>query len=522
MRTAIRLLLALTLMGWGLYAQASTITYFRATYSWIGAVPTYRGASLMDVCQQGFKYLHGSAQFYLANETSSSATCMRKTYAEVDYYAVGLISLGMETCPYGDNGAYQCNTTCDPPNTMENGQCVTPPPDCSNKPDIYSAQECTYSESLKLFSCPDTVNSNGCAYVTAPNGQSNCDISTSICVGRYSPTGNQSAPDAPECTDTTCAPLPSDPGQAPENCVTNGDSTYCFEDQESGCGTFNGKQGCFEEESGCGTFNGTWGCYPTDKDTRNCGYANGEQVCFDPSNPTQQIPQDSPDHPANGGNADGNPNNDPKAPGDTSTGAQDGNQGATNEGLEQLGDDLGGKIDKTNSLLGSIKGLLDGIGDQLGELLDGLFGEDYDGSGDGDGEAIGNEAEGFGQQLGDLIGEQTEQIIGERDADAKISLEDDIPKLVAGKDGIFDPDGYVVGSMDFLNDVLPSAYGCTDYVIDFDLGQYHSKLLLPVCELTRLKPLLEYLVWMITIVGFWKILYSGLRLEDAKASKGGF
>lgn len=513
MRTAIRLLLALTLMGWGQLA-------FSADYTWTATYDSFTrtGSSPSAACSASINaynaYYNATNSLVSVTPVSGSTNSFTCKWADKNGYsgpAYGFLAIRSgDSCPSGST--YNSTT----------GECSTPPVDCSAAPDIYSAQECTYSESLKLFSCPDTVNSNGCAYVSSPNGQSNCDISTSICVGRYSPTGNQSAPNAPECTDTTCAPLPSDPGQAPENCVTNGDSTYCFEDQESGCGTFNGQTGCFEDESGCGTFNGTWGCYPTDKDTRNCGYANGEQVCFDPNNPTEQISQDSPDHPANGGNADGNPNNDPKAPGDTSTGAQDGNQGATNEGLEQLGDDLGGKIDKTNSLLGGITGLLDGIGDQLGELLDGLFGDEYDGSGDGDGEAIGSEAQGFGQQLGDLIGEQTEQIIGERDADAKISLEDDIPKLVSGKDGIFDPDGYVVGSMDFLNDVLPSAYGCTDYVIDFDLGQYHSKLLLPVCELTRLKPLLEYLVWMITIVGFWKILYSGLRLEDAKASKGGF
>lgn len=506
MRTAIRLLLALTLMGWGQFVLAADFTYW--VKGW-GPAPYFE--TPLAACQSAHP---GKYNVHVVG-TADTRTCMyRDSPAGQDL--AGLLTRKMTvTCGPGLYFNFE-KQMCDV-------VIVEPPQDCSTAPDIYSAQECTYNESLKLFSCPDTVNSNGCAYVTAPNGQSNCDISTSICVGRYSPTGDQPAPNAPECTDTTCVPLPSDPGQAPENCVTNGGSTYCFEDQESGCGTFNGKEGCFETESGCGTFNGTWGCYPTDKDTRNCGYANGEQVCFDPKDPTKQIPQDSPDHPKNGGNADGNPSNDPKAPGSTgSTGAQDGDQGATNEGLDQLGDELGGKIDKTNSLLGGITGLLEGIGDQLGELLDGLFGEDYDGSGDGDGEAIEGEAQGLGQQLGDLIGEQTEQIIGERDGEAESILEDDIPKLVSGKDGIFDPDGFVVGSMDFLNDVLPSAYGCNNYEIEFDLGQYHSKLLLPVCELTRLKPLLEYLVWMITIVGFWKILYSGLRLEDAKASKGGF
>lgn len=515
MRAAIRLLLALTLLGWGQFAYSSTL------YMWdrqqISGLDTYSSATL--ACN-GYKSSLTQTQAYSHYQENETTWNCGYTSSGTRYY-LGVAVRYSQNCPYGDNGS-QCNASCDPPNSMEGGQCVAPPMDCSSAPDIYSAQECTYSEALKLFSCPDTVNSNGCEYVSASDGQSNCDISTSICVNRYSPSGGQAAPEAPECTDTTCAPLPSDPGQAPENCVTGGGSTYCFEDQESGCGTFNGQQGCFETDSGCGYFNGTWGCYSTDQPTRNCGYANGQQVCFDPSDPTQQIPTTSPDHPVNGGNADGNENNDPKAPGDTSSGAQDGNQGATNEGLNELGDELGAKIDKTNSLLGGISGLLEGIGDQLGELMDGLFGEDYDGSGDGDGEAIAGEAQGLGQQLGDLIGEQTEQIIGERDGEAESILENEIPKLVAGKDGIFDPDGFVVGSLDFLNDVLPSAYGCNNYEIDFDLGQYHSKLTLPVCELTRLKPLLEYLVWMITIIGFWKILYSGLRLEDAKANKGGF
>ena len=504
MRTAIRLLLALTLMGWGQFV-------FALDFYWRAEDPPYPTASSASGACAAYVATKSTAQVVRSvqvNGNGGNCNWGPSSLPHISYNTP--LALHGDSCPEGSSPTGDTSNPC------------TETIDCTNKPDIYSAQECTYIESSKLFACSSTVSHNGCEYVSSPNGTNNCDISTSICVNRYSPSGDEAAAGTPACTDTTCAPLPSDPGEAPENCVTNGGSTYCFEDQESGCGVFDGKEGCFEHESGCGTYNGTWGCYPIDKDTRNCGYAKGEQVCFDPKDPTKQIPQDSPDHPVNGGNADGNPNNDPKAPGDTSTGAQDGDQGATNEGLDQLGDDLGGKIDKTNSLLGGITGQLDGIGDQLGELLDGLFGEDYDGSGDGDGEAIEGEAQGLGQQLGDLIGEQTEQIIGDRDTEAETILEDEIPKLVSGTNGIFDPDGYVVGSMDFLNDVLPSAYGCSDYEIAFDLGQYHSKLLLPVCELTRLKPLLEYLVWMITIVGFWKILYSGLRLEDAKANKGGF
>ncbi|MNT96404.1 hypothetical protein D3C72_2384820 [compost metagenome] len=64
--------------------------------------------------------------------------------------------------------------------------------------------------------------------------------------------------------------------------------------------------------------------------------------------------------------------------------------------------------------------------------------------------------------------------------------------------------------------------GCADYSISFALGNYRTTLVLPVCELTRLKPLLEYIIWIATAVGLWKILYAGLRQEDAKAAKGGF
>ena len=220
---------------------ASTISYWKFQHVSGYTSPEHYSSSI-KACQSYNP--HPDATYFL-----SGSACYRGIWGVSDL--VGHVFSETQECPYGNAGA-QCNTSCDLPDTMVNGQCVEPPPDCSTAPDIYSAQECTYSESLKLFICPDTVNSNGCAYVSSPNGESNCDISTSICVGRYSPTGNESAPNAPECTGTTCAPLPSAPGQAPENCVAGGGSTYCFEDQESGCGTFNGVDGCFQNDPGCG------------------------------------------------------------------------------------------------------------------------------------------------------------------------------------------------------------------------------------------------------------------------------
>jgi len=75
---------------------------------------------------------------------------------------------------------------------------------------------------------------------------------------------------------------------------------------------------------------------------------------------------------------------------------------------------------------------------------------------------------------------------------------------------------------DVLNKILPTAMGCADYSIPLSLDSYNANIVLPVCQLTRIKPLLEWVIWMITLVGLWKILYSALRQEDVKASKGGF
>lgn len=496
MRAAIslRLLLALTLAGWGQFASA-------ASYYWYSSFFERSASSPSALCTS----LNMSGAFIFTNSQKTSAQCLRNDGTQVS--STNMVRYG-DSCPSGK--VYNPQT----------GACDDPPQDCSTAPDIYSAQECTYIESIKRFSCPSTLSSNGCEYVPAPDGKTNCDISTSICVSRYGATGQQASPGTPECTDTTCANLPNDPGQAPENCVTNGTSTYCFEDQESGCGTFNGQEGCFEHESGCGFFNGTWGCYGTDQPQRNCGYANGQQICFDPNNPTQQIPETSPDHPKNGGNADGNENNDPKAPGDTSTGAQDGNQGATNEAIEQLGDGLGGKIDKTNSLLDGISGILDGVADGLGELTDGLLGEGYDGSGDANGGGI----EGSGFEAGDALGQNLSQQMTQIAEEQSVSDELDLEHIAAEVDDLqfFGEGSQVAELLTFVDGLLPAHTGCVDYSIPVTLGDYSADIVLPMCRISALKPLLEWIIYIVTAIGLWNITYSTLRMENTKASKGGF
>ncbi|MCU1717692.1 hypothetical protein [Pseudomonas sp. 5P_3.1_Bac2] len=302
--------------------------------------------------------------------------------------------------------------------------------------------------------------------------------------------------------------------------MTNGNSTYCYQDKDSGCGTFNGKEGCFETESGCGTFNGVWGCYPIDKEQRNCGYAAGEQVCFDPKNPTVQIPTSSPDHPKNGGNADGNDKNDPKAPGGSGSSPQGGDEGATNEAIDQLGDDLGAKIDKTNSLLGGITDILDGIAEGLTELTEGLLGDDYDGSGDGDSGELAGIGEGAGSELAQMFSQQLtdaeEQELAQDESYLdQIASDVDHPSFL-GEDSRF------AQLLEFADDLLPSHTGCVDYSVPLELGRYKSTITLPVCRIATLRPLLEYIIYIITAIGLWNIAYSTLRMENAKAAKGGF
>lgn len=397
-------------------------------------------------------------------------------------------------------------------------------PDCSDTAGnvITRAQVCQYVAALKTYVCDDQIQEGGCLYTGAANKKCFADLTTGqgICTTDFYGSGQPAGEGVEECTEESCTP-PRDPEVPPaeEQCITNGDVTICHNPQKPGCGSVNGVEGCFQEEPGCGYFNGVYNCYGSDKPQNNCGYFNGKYTCSDPNDPTKIIPETSPDHPKNGGNADGNENNDPTAPGQTGNGSPQGSdQGATNEAIGKLGDELGGKLDETNGLLGAIKGVLDGIADGIEELLGG----EYDGSGDGENGAIGGEASGQGSELGDQISDFTEQMITEREAEAKSDLEDKIPELVSGKGGMFDPDGVAIQTLDFLNQVLPSHLGCADYTISFRLGKYDSDFIMPVCELSRVKPLLEYVIWLITVIGLWKILYSGLRLEDAKASKGGY
>jgi hypothetical protein len=91
-----------------------------------------------------------------------------------------------------------------------------------------------------------------------------------------------------------------------ENCVTDqsglqlclGDNPLCYQ--------ANGKTVCPDSDSVCGEKNGTFQCVSPEEE--GCGLFNGERVCFTPDG--DKVDPDSPDHPDNGGNLDGDQNND--------------------------------------------------------------------------------------------------------------------------------------------------------------------------------------------------------------------
>lgn len=497
-----RLLVALTLLAWGQFSFAYT---WQGPNDLTGSSPS----SLCSLVMSTVPYAEGSNFKGTSNSISPlSGTEFLCTVTYTDpngtprYSQFRLTRVG-DSCP--NNGTYDPST----------GECIGPK-DCSaaSGKSIYAALDCRYNETSGLFSCDSPIAyTDGCEYITAPNGTNRCNVSTKICTNRFIGTGLEAPPGVEQCTSSTCVPVSTNnPPAAGENCVTNGSDTTCITNEEKGCVSVNGKQVCYEPGKQCGTFNGTFTCIAYEKPNRNCGYANGKQVCFDPKDPTKQISETSSDHPINGGNADGDDTNDPRAPGAGGTSSQGSNSGATNQAVNDLGEKLGPKIDKTNSLL-------DGISQKLDDLIEGLLGGEFKDSDLG----VEGEAKQAGEQaaagLPAIFEEQQEKIIQERNQEADDYLRS-LPNKVQNE--WFGANGELVGLNNVLNKVLPTAMGCADYSIPLSLESYTATLVIPVCELTRIKPLLEWVIWMITLIALWKILYSALRQEDVKASKGGF
>lgn len=108
-------------------AAATTGPVLASTlYLWdrqqITGVDTYAAPFL--ACN-AYKSSLTSGQAYSHYEENSSTWNCGYTANSVRQY-LGIATRYSTTCPYGDN-SYQCNASCDAPNTMVNGQCIAPP-----------------------------------------------------------------------------------------------------------------------------------------------------------------------------------------------------------------------------------------------------------------------------------------------------------------------------------------------------------------------------------------------------------
>ncbi|CAD5109565.1 hypothetical protein PSEWESI4_03870 [Pseudomonas carbonaria] len=278
----------------------------------------------------------------------------------------------------------------------------------------------------------------------------------------------------------------------------------CRDPNDNECIKVDGSNKCIMDEMQCNYVNLVLQCTVGDKPQRNCAYHNGKQVCTDPNDPNKLIDENSPDHPKNGGNADGDETNDPKEPGSEGGTAQDGDAAATNEAIKDLQDGLGGKIDKTNSLLEQIK--------------KGLLGDDYSSDAEWTDEGAKASGEGAGGQIASALDTAVDEALEGSEAELKDAL-DALPGTVEGWFGV---GGERLAGVGVLDNLFPSAVGCSDYRVNVGIPRYSFTLVVPTCELSRVKPLLEWLLWCLTAVGVWNIYMSGLRLENAKAIRGGF
>lgn len=398
---------------------------------------------------------------------------------------------------------------------VQTGQCEGPK-DCSSHNGKFIIAAVSGSQAGSSYSTPGTVSIDGARYVSAPDGNTRCKPNldgsgTAICAARYGgdgscmPAGHSEADDLTEGTfvDVT------DNSTGDAKCLTFGGKELCLSPDNAGCDVYNGSPWCYQTGDNCGEVNGTFVCFP--KTARQCTYVNGKMECIDTGNPPGSkppayIPPTSSDHPYNGGNADGNDKNDPKAPGTGSDTNYVGGGGPPTD-LSQTNDELrglGDKLDESTSLLEGIKDLLTGDGDDTGSS---------------DGSPTDAEAEGaaLGNQIGDAIATQMEAVDEERNEEVEGVL-DQLPNQVSQW---FGADGSAVG-LDFIDNILPAPVACADYVVPFAINGYTANITLPVCALMPYKPILEWVIYCLTAIGAWRIGYSALRQEDAKAAKGGF
>ena len=146
---------------------------------------------------------------------------------------------------------------------------------------------------------------NQCAY-DSMGGFRDYDNALSPMSYEYVPTG-ASCDGSEEVDLSGNADEYSDTNAQQQSCRDDGVYEVCI-DAEQSCKIINGVSVCVDNQSredfyNCGTFNGEVVCFPKNE-LSNCQYLNGEQFCT--YSDGVKVDSDSADHPANGGNANGN------------------------------------------------------------------------------------------------------------------------------------------------------------------------------------------------------------------------
>lgn len=238
----------------------------------------------------------------------------------------------------------------------QNGTCESPPEPCpafGSQP-RYMTISCSNQGGNYVHN--DRVSFGLCEYVTQPGGFFKAypnydDPSKTYCVARFAPTGETLSPGegVDDIPADNSAPIPDEDDPDPA-CFKTGAYETCLDPKQPNCGTRGGNPFCFGEGDSCGEVNGQHICFPNG--ARKCSYADGSYECINPKT-GEKITYDSPDHPKNGGNADGNSNNDEQKQGQVVVGggSQGSDKGATNKSITDLQDALGDQLEAIKDAL---------------------------------------------------------------------------------------------------------------------------------------------------------------------------
>lgn len=222
----------------------------------------------------------------------------------------------------------------------------------------------------------------------------------------------------------------------------------------------------------------------------------------------------------NGGGSDGGGNSGspvtPPDPADTSN-----PDAATSGDVATLGNRL---VDATyataNGVISAINGLgnkvdgvgnkVDGLGDKIDDLGDSLQGEPYS---EGEGEGAGN-ADGIGDEAGDSLADLINSAVDEAKQARTDSFNEEVDKVDGMLGEWFGEDASGVGGS-ILDGLFPKSSSCSDFNVVWHTQGY--SLSLPVCELTRLKSILEWVFGILTAIAVWRILMNTLNQAAASA-----